>query len=85
VRTLDLKGKGLPDLEVTIANTVTGAVCRVGRHRSWGKSNTKLADPYWAEAHAVPSPSGTRVVFASDWGNGATVDAYVIELPSHKP
>jgi hypothetical protein len=33
----------------------------------------------------VPSPSGTRAVFGSDWGNGDTVDAYVIELPSYEP
>jgi len=81
----DTTGKGLLDLEITIANTVTGTVCRGGRHRSWGKSNTRLADSYWAEAHAVPSPSGTRILFASDWGNGATVDAYVLELPSYQP
>jgi hypothetical protein len=80
----DTSGKGLLDLEITIANTVTGTVCRAGRHRSWGKSNTKLADSYWAEAHAVPSPSGTRILFASDWGNGPTVDAYVVELPSYE-
>jgi hypothetical protein len=24
-------------------------------------------------------------VFASDWGNGATVDAYVLELSAYKP
>ena len=57
----------------------------MGRHRSWGKENTHLVEPYWAEAHAVPSPSGTRICFASDWGNGTTVDAYIIELPSYKP
>jgi hypothetical protein len=62
---------------------VNGTVCRVGRHRSWGKENTKLQESYWAEAHAVPSPSGTRIAFASDWGNGTTVDTYVIELPSY--
>jgi hypothetical protein len=33
----------------------------------------------------VPSPSGTRAVFASDWGNGGTVDTYVAELPSYRP
>jgi hypothetical protein len=80
----DVSGKGLLDLEITIANTADGTVCRAGRHRSWGKSNTHLADPYWAEAHAVPSPSGTRVLFASDWGNGATVDSYVMELPTYR-
>jgi hypothetical protein len=81
----DTSGKGLLDLEITVADTTTGKVCRVGRHRSWGKSNTTLAEPYWAEAHAVPSPSGTRILFASDWGNGPTVDAYVLELPSYTP
>ena len=81
----DVTGKGLLDLEVTVANTVDGRVCRAGRHRSWGKANTHLTQPYWAEAHTVPSPSGTRAVFASDWGNGTTVDAYVLELPTYRP
>jgi hypothetical protein len=81
----DTGGKGLLDLEILFADTVSGTVCRVGRHRSWGKSNTNLAEPYWAEAHTTPSPSGTRAVFASDWGNGTTVDTYVLELPSYTP
>jgi len=74
---------GLLDLENLIADTNTGKVCRVGRHRSWGKANATLG--YWAEAHTVPSPSGTRAVFASDWGGGSTVDSYVLELPSYTP
>jgi hypothetical protein len=74
---------GLLDLENLIADTNTGKVCRVGRHRSWGKANLTIG--YWAEAHTVPSPSGTRAVFASDWGNGTSVDAYVLELPSYTP
>lgn len=78
-------GSGLLDLEVLVANTADNTVCRVGRHRSWGKANTHLAEPYWAEAHAVPSPSGTRILFGSDWGNSPTVDTYVIELPSYTP
>jgi hypothetical protein len=32
----------------------------------------------------VISPSGTRLLFGSDWGNGPTVDTYVVELPSYK-
>jgi hypothetical protein len=78
-------GAGLQAMEVMVADTVTGTVCRVGRHRSWGKGNTNLGEPYWAEAHAVPSPTGTRIAFGSDWGNGTTVDTYVIELPSYTP
>ena len=79
----NLDGRGLLDLEMLWANTADGTVCRVGRHRSWGKPNPTLG--YWAEPHAVPSPSGTRAVFASDWGGGDTVDAYVLELPGYQP
>jgi hypothetical protein len=78
-----LQGQTLLGLENLIADTNTGTVCRVGRHRSWGKNNSVLG--YWAEAHTVPSPSGTRAVFASDWGNGTSVDSYVLELPSYSP
>jgi hypothetical protein len=76
---------GLLDMENLVANTNTGTVCRIGRHRSWGKTNTALTGviSYWAEPHTVPSPSGTRAVFASDWGNGTSVDSYVVELPSY--
>jgi hypothetical protein len=73
----------LLDQELLIADTNSKTVCRVGRHRSFGKNNTNMQEPYWAEPHAVPSPSGTRILFASDWGNGATVDSYVLELPSY--
>jgi hypothetical protein len=78
-------GAGVLDREVLVADTVSGKVCRVGRHRSFAKNNTKLGQNYWAEAHAVPSPTGTRIAFGSDWGNGASVDTYVIELPSYTP
>ena len=78
-------GQQLLDLELVYADTNTGRVCRLAHHRSWGKKNTKLAVPYFAEAHGVPSPSGTRIVFGSDWGNGDRVDTYVLELPSYIP
>jgi hypothetical protein len=76
---------GLLDLENLVANTNTGAVCRIGRHRSFGKTNLTYDDnfAYFAEAHTVPSPSGTRAAFASDWGGGNTIDTYVVELPSY--
>ena len=78
-----LQGQTLLGMENLIANTNTGTVCRVGRHRSWGKNNQLVQ--YWAEPHTVPSPSGTRAAFASDWGNGSTVDTYILELPSYAP
>ena len=81
----DPAGNGVLDNEIVVADTASGRVCRAAHHRSFGSLNTRLRDPYWAEPHVVPSPSGTRAVFASDWGNGGTVDTYVLELPSHKP
>ena len=72
------------DLENLIADTNTGAVCRVGRHRSWGKANTVLG--YWAEAHTVPSPSGTRARVRQRLGRrNDRSTRYVLELPSYKP
>ncbi|HWE27017.1 MAG TPA: hypothetical protein VHB97_03400, partial [Polyangia bacterium] len=78
----NLTGQGLLDLETLVADTTTNVVCRVGRHRSTGKANATIG--YFAEAHSVPSPSGTRIAFASDWGGGNTVDTYILELPSYK-
>jgi hypothetical protein len=70
------------DGELLVANFDTGEVCRVAHHRSfagegrWG---------YWAEPHVVISPTSTRLLFGSDWGNGGSVDSYVVELPAYSP
>jgi hypothetical protein len=77
----DPAGRGVLDQELLLANVDTGEVCRVGHHRSFAREG---AWGYWAEPHVVISPSGTRLLFGSDWGNGATVDTYVVELPSHR-
>ena len=75
------RGQTLLDGELLLANIDTGAVCRVAHHRSyagegrWG---------YFGEPHVVVSPSATRLLFGSDWGNGDTVDTYVVELPSYE-
>ncbi|HXB57693.1 MAG TPA: hypothetical protein VN461_23230 [Vicinamibacteria bacterium] len=75
-------GAGVLDNEIVIADTNTGRVCRAAHHRSFGNNNTHLSNNYWAEPHVVASPSGTRAIFGSDWGNGFSVDTYVLELPS---
>ncbi len=38
--------------------------------------HTRHEDPvdYWAQAQGIPSPSGTRVLFASNWGTGPKLD-----------
>jgi hypothetical protein len=66
--------------ELVLANVDSGAVCRVARHRSWAGEGRW---GYWAEPHVVISPSGTRLLFGSDWGNGRTIDSYVVELPAY--
>jgi hypothetical protein len=76
-------GQDVLDNELVLADTNPGGrVCRVAHHRSCMNNCPR---DYWAEPHVVISPSGTRLLFGSDWGGGDTVDAYVVELPSYKP
>lgn len=80
----NLNGSGLLDSELLLVDTdlatnPSGEVCRIGHHRT-------ASDDYWAEPHPVLSPSGTRLLFGSSWGNtGVIVDSYVVELPSYTP
>lgn len=59
-------GQSLLDQELIIAKADQGnvKVCRIRHHRS-----NKDVFGYYAEPHATISPSGTRVLFASDWNN----------------
>lgn len=78
-----VSGAGVLDQEVLLVNANTGgSVCRVAHHRSHGSAGPQ---GYWAEPHASISPRGTRILFASDWGGGTTVDTYVVELPGYQP
>jgi len=71
-------GQSLLDNELVIADLNTNRVCRAAHHHS------KESVDYWGEPHATISPSGTRILFGSDWG-GTSVDTYVVELPSYQP
>ncbi len=68
--------------ELLLASADSRKVCRVAHHRSFAKQGTTW--DYWSEPHVVISPSATRLLFASDWGDGPTVDTYVVELPSYQ-
>lgn len=78
-------GQSLLDQELIIAKADKNdiKVYRIGHHRS----DEKEFD-YWGEPHAVISPTGTRVLFGSDWSgpedDGKSVDCYVVELPVYK-
>jgi len=74
--------------EIYLANTDPDneVVCRLAHHRSFGKKAQRGDyNSYFGEPHATISPSGTRIVFGSDWYDSGSVDTYVIELPSYKP
>jgi hypothetical protein len=77
----DPNGQGLLDQELLLANLNNGIICRVAHHRSAGSDGP---NGYWAEPHVNISPSGTRMLFGSDWGGGPTVDTYVVELPAYR-
>jgi len=82
------------DQEILLANVDTGVTCRVAHHRTTGNYANSSNSNYWAQPNLVISPSGTRILFASDWGaanpksptiNGAAVvDTYVVELPGYR-
>lgn len=72
--------------EIYLANTDPDnqVTCRLAHHRSFGKSAKRGDYPaYFGEPHATISPSGTRIVFGSDWYDSGSVDSYVIELPGY--
>jgi len=81
-------GAAAPPLfsEIYVAKTDPDdtVVCRYAHHRSFGKSATKGGyAAYFGEPHATISPSGTRVIFGSDWYNSGSVDSFVLELPDY--
>jgi len=77
-----IEGDTLLEQELYLANTdpQNPKVCRIAHHRATGRRGSI---GYFAEPHPVLSPTGTRVLFSSDWNNSGQVDTFVIELPSH--
>ena len=83
-------GRKAPALlsEIYLVNTdpENETVCRVAQHRSFAKhAKTGGYTAYFGEPHATASPSGTRILFGSDWYDSGSVDAYVVELPAYDP
>jgi len=77
----DPQGRKVLDSELLLANLNDGTVCRVAHHRTSGDDGP---NGYWAEPHVNISPTGTRLLFGSDWGSGSAVDTYVVELPGYR-
>ena len=77
-------GQSLLDQELIVARVEKGnvQVYRIGHHRA-----DENEFEYWGEPHAVISPTGTRVLFGSDWSgadDGKSIDSYVVELPTYE-
>lgn len=72
--------------EIVLVNTENSKqteLCRVAHHRSFGKDAANAGyDALLGETVTTLSPSGSRVLFNSDWYDNGSVDTYAIELPS---
>ena len=76
-------GVAILDQELFIAKVdeFEGNVYRVAHHRS-----DENEINYWGEPHVTISPTGTRLLFGSDWSgseDGVSVDSYVAELAAY--
>lgn len=81
----DKNGQELLDQEILIAKVNHGNadVYRVAHHRS-----DKDEYGYFGEPHVTISPTGTRLLFGSDWSDGEdgiSLNAYVAELTAYDP
>lgn len=67
---------------MTPARSARGTLAPAARALRWLLPGNLLSlAAAFAEPHVVPSPTGTRAFFGSDWG-GASTDAFVLELPA---
>ncbi|MEE9424976.1 MAG: hypothetical protein V3V18_08335 [Methylococcales bacterium] len=86
-------GEKAPLLFSEISLTYAGdepKTCRLAHTRTYAKyaQNTSGYNAgYFGEPHPVISPSGSRVIFSSDWYDSGSVDTYVINLeePGNTP
>ncbi|MFK7892149.1 MAG: hypothetical protein AB8B63_15135 [Granulosicoccus sp.] len=71
------------ELSLTYADPEEPVTCRLAHTRSYGKSarnSASYSSSYFGEPHPVMSPSGSRILFNSDWYDSGTVDTYAISL-----
>lgn len=71
------------ELSLTHADPVNPRTCRLAHTRTMGKSaslGSSYRGAYFGEPHAVMSPSGSRILFNSDWHDSGSVDTYAVDL-----
>ena len=76
------------ELSLTEADPDNPTTCRLAHIRTTGNSATRAAgyrSGYFGEPHPVMSPSGSRILFNSDWYDSGSVDTYAVNLGSDSP
>lgn len=71
------------ELSLSHANSENPITCRLAHTRTYGKKARNAAPyktAYFGEPHAVMSPSGSRILFNSDWYDSGSVDTYAVTL-----
>ncbi|MDO6461756.1 hypothetical protein Q4485_13680 [Granulosicoccaceae sp. 1_MG-2023] len=71
------------EVSLTFADEDDPQTCRLAHTRTYAKDAENASGytaPYFGEPHPVISPSGTRILFSSDWYDSGSVDTYVIDL-----
>ena len=71
------------ELTLTRADLDDPETCRIAHLRTTGNSARRgggYGGAYFGEPHAVMSPSGSRVLFNSDWYDSGSVDTYAVDL-----
>ena len=71
------KGKGKPLHKEVYRVRLDGSrhIERLAHHRSDNR-----VGGYWAEPHLAVNQNGTRMIFASNWSEGAAVATYVLDI-----
>lgn len=71
------------ELSLTYADPDNPTTCRIAHTRTTGKYATRgesYRGAYFGEPHAVMSPSGSRVLFNSDWYDSGSVDTFAVDV-----
>ena len=71
------------EISLTYADPGNPRTCRLAHTRTLGNSANlggEYRGAYFGEPHPVMSPSGSRILFNSDWYDSGSVDTYAIQL-----
>lgn len=88
-RQLDYLTNGRPapvlfnELSLSYTDPDNPTTCRLAHVRTMGgaaKRGSSYGGAYFGEPHAVMSPSGSRILFNSDWYDSGSVDTYAVNL-----